>query len=181
MSKGKLEYLDGIRGLMAVNVIIYHFIAVYYPQMYYQNYSESIGGPLSLFASTPLSVFVNGSIAVQYFFALTGFLVGKSVLGNAEMGRHTIVVRSVNRYIRLFPILCAATLFTYFTMVLGLQKHLEIAKLVTNTDFLPQFCNFKPTVGNLLASVFILPYLRNSAYVGLFGPSGTSFSVILSR
>ncbi len=79
MEQDRLEYLDGIRSLMAINVVLCHFVEVYYPQMYYQAYAESMGGVLSWFASTPLSVLVNGNVAVQYFFVLTGFLVARSV------------------------------------------------------------------------------------------------------
>lgn len=34
MEQDRLEYLDGIRSLMAINVVLCHFVEVYYPQMY---------------------------------------------------------------------------------------------------------------------------------------------------
>ncbi len=42
--KKHLDWLDGIRGLMAMVVIFNHFVVVYYPQMYYESYAEISGG-----------------------------------------------------------------------------------------------------------------------------------------
>ena len=73
--KKNLLFLDGMRALMAINVILCHFVCVYFPEMYFP---EKVG-TLNLFATTPLNVLVNGNVAVVFFFALTGFLVGRSV------------------------------------------------------------------------------------------------------
>jgi len=77
---GKLAYLEGIRGLMAFNVVLCHFICIYYPQMYFPDFEGVSKGFLCYFSTTPLSILINGNIAVQYFFVLTGFLVGKTFL-----------------------------------------------------------------------------------------------------
>ena len=82
----KLYYLDGMRGLMAINVILCHFVCVYFPQMYFQNFAQESSDFLSLFATTPLSATVNGNIAVMYFMALTGFLVGMSTFTKKTVG-----------------------------------------------------------------------------------------------
>lgn len=163
----KLPFLDGIRGLMALNVIIAHFTIVFFPQMQLQAFADSKGGILSLFAKTPLSVLINGNIAVQYFFVLTGFLVARTFFTRA-IDHNQILRRSVNRYLRLLPIVFVTTVFTYLTMRLGLQKHLSINDLLPNKDFLPYYCNFEPTYGNLFVNSFIYPFIRTSAYVGPF-------------
>ncbi|MEA4928550.1 MAG: acyltransferase [Candidatus Limiplasma sp.] len=127
-----------------------------------------MGGVLSWFASTPLSVLVNGNVAVQYFFVLTGFLVARSVFLKPQTDRRTVAIKSVNRYFRLLPTVFAATLFTALTMVIHWQKHLDIAGSVMNPDFLTSVNSFTPTAGNLLANLFVLPFLRNSLYVQPF-------------
>lgn len=166
-SSEKLPFLDGIRGCMALNVILCHFVCVYFPQMYFQYYADTIGGPLSLFANTPLSVLVNGNIAVQYFFTLTGFLVGRSFFTKA-IPSGEIASRSVKRYFRLLPVVLLTTLFTFATMVLRLQKHLQIADSVMNGAFLTNYCNFDPSWPDLLINIFVYPFIRYSAYVGPF-------------
>lgn len=162
-----LYFLDGIRGLMALNVILCHFVVVYYPQMYFLNHADSLGGFLSLFAKTPLSVLINGDVAVRYFFVLTGFLVGRtSFLKNIQP--HQIVSRSIKRYTRLFPIVAISTIFTFFTMIFQLQKHHSIVDLALNGSFLTYYCDFEPTIFNLLINIFVYPFIRTSDYVGPF-------------
>lgn len=163
---GKLEYLDGIRGLMAFNVILCHFVCAYYPQMYYSEYADSLGGFLSLFAETPLSVLVNGNIAVQYFFVLTGFLVGRSFF-TKQIPAHTLPSRSLKRYFRLLPVVFAATVFTFLTMRLDLQYHQQISELVLNPYFLKDYCNFTERLIGLPSEIFLNPFIgEGSSYVG---------------
>ncbi len=159
MGKGKLKFLEGLRGIMAINVMLDHFAMVYYPQMYFQDYAASIGGFLSLFATTPLSILMNGNIAVQYFFALTGFLVGRSFFYGKGLQRREILVKTCNRYLRLLPVVFAATLFTYLTMVLGLQHHMKILDQVANPDMLLVQCNFEPTFKRFLMNAVYEPFV----------------------
>lgn len=164
----KLYYLDGMRGLMAINVILCHFVCVYFPQMYFQNSAQKSSGFLSLFATTPLSATVNGNIAVMYFMALTGFLVGMSTFTKKNCSISLFVKKSISRYTRLLPIVFIATLFTYFTMVFDFQKHLSITDGLVNISFLKNFCNFEPNIKSLLINIFIKPFLQRSDYVGPF-------------
>lgn len=148
---------------MAFNVIICHFVCVYYPQMYF----VGRGGALSCFADTPLSALANGNIAVVFFFALTGFLVGRSVfLKNTDA--NTIGIKSLNRYLKFLPVVFLATLFTFLTMKTGLQYHLLITNENVNIEFLSGYCNFNATLGNLISNIFYEPFLRGSAYIGPF-------------
>lgn len=167
MEQKKLHYLDGLRGLMAINVILCHFVIVYFPQMHYLNFAKSIGGRLSLFCYTSLSALINGNIAVQYFFVLTGFLVARSVFLK-DIDAHCIRTKSVNRYVRLLPIVALATVFTHITMELGLQKHLDVAGRVLNPEFLPRYCNFEPTISRLFKNIFINTFISGNDYIGPF-------------
>jgi len=165
---GKLEFLDGIRGLMAFNVVLCHFVCVYYPQMYYPEYAESMGGFLSLFSTTPLSILINGNIAVQYFFVLTGFLVGRSFF-TKNISVQSIANRSIQRYLRLLPMIFVATVFTFLTMRFGLQYHLRITDLVHNRYFLGNYCNFTERLINLPENIFINPFFQDgSLFIGPF-------------
>ena len=164
-SKGKLSYLEGMRALMALNVILCHFVCVYYPQMYFTG--EQYSGALTMFATTPLSALVNGNIAVVFFFALTGFLVGRSVFLKGD-GFRVLPGKSINRYLRLLPTVAVATIFTFLAMKLGLMNHLKLTNENINTGFLSGYCNFDPTIGNLLLNMFVAPFVRKSQYIGPF-------------
>lgn len=164
---GKLEFLEGIRGIAALNVVVCHFVVVYFPQMYYESYAN-LGGRLSLVAKTPLSVLVNGDVAVRYFFILTGFLACRTAKIKAQATRYEIGLKALSRYTRLFPVVTLATAFTFLTMLLGLQSHLEISEKVINDTFLLNYCNFTPTLKTLFSNIFWKPYLTGSIYISPF-------------
>ncbi len=166
--QNKLLYLDGMRGLMAINVIICHFCCAFFPQMYFDEAALQAGDFLSLFATTPLSALVNGNIAVMYFMVLTGFLVGMSTFTKEVRGLRLFVKKSVSRYTRLLPVIFITTLFTFVMMKCGLMQHLSITDSAANIKFLQGYCNFEPTVKSLLLNIFVTPFVRESAYVGPF-------------
>ena len=124
-------------------------------------------GTLNFFATTPLNVLVNGNVAVVFFFALTGFLVGRSVFikKNNDI---SIIDKLKTRYIRLLPLVIVATLFTFVTMQTGLQYHLSITSEYVNTSFLHSYCNFEPTLINLISHSIFWPFVDFSAYIGPF-------------
>ena len=161
--KSKLSYLDGMRAFMAFNVILCHFVCVYYPEMYFSDFS----GAMSCFAKTPLSVLVNGNVAVVFFFALTGFLVGRSVFLK-DVDVKIVPSKLLNRYLRLLPVVLIATLFTFLTMKFGIQYHLDITNESVNRGFLSGYCNFDASFGSLVKNSFFLPFVNGSAYVGPF-------------
>lgn len=166
--KNKLQYLDGMRGLMAINVILCHFVCVYFPQMYFEATAKESLGVLSLFATTPLTAAVNGNIAVMYFMALTGFLVGMRTFTKRSRGIRAFVKKSISRYTRLLPVVLLATLATYMMMVCNLQKHLSITDSAVNMSFLQEYCNFTPNIKSLLNNIFVKPFWNGSDYIGPF-------------
>lgn len=163
----KLKYLDGVRGLMALIVMLDHFTCVYYPQMQKLSWAEEFapGSRLSIFASSPLALLVSGDMAVQYFFILCGFLTALSIFRREDLDIARVAAR---RYLRLMPVVMGATVFTFLLMQLGLMFHLTAAAQVCNTRFFTNYCNFTPTVKNLLENSFLQPFFWDSDYVGPF-------------
>lgn len=164
-----LKFLDGLRGLMALNVILCHFVCVYYPQMYIANWGDIKGCEqwLSVFSNTPLNALINGDIAVQFFFILSGFLAALTIFSNKDSSN--LAERAFKRYLRLLPMIAIATIFAWLLMVTGLMTHFDITNCDgVNGSFLLEYNNFKPTIKNLLFNIFIRPFIANSQYVGPF-------------
>ncbi|MGN0443393.1 MAG: acyltransferase family protein [Acutalibacteraceae bacterium] len=161
----RLDYLDGLRGIMSINVILCHFVCVFYPQMYKS--SNDVGDILSYFGKTPLNVLVNGDIAVQYFFMLTGFLVSLSVIKNNYDGE-IIRKKIANRYFRLLPIVSAATVFTYLMMKCGLQYHLDILDKLPQSTIVDGYCNFVPSFKSMVTTCLYWTYKEGNDFVGPF-------------
>lgn len=128
MKKERISFLDGMRGLMALNVVICHFVVGYYPQMYYWEDTQKFGGFLSLFATTPLSVLVIGDVAVRYFFVLSSFLIASSVYKNVETKTKEIGSLVLKRYFRMVVMVGTTVLFTFllkkmaYCIILKLRK-----------------------------------------------------------
>lgn len=157
-----IKWLDSLRGLFAVNVILCHFVCVYYPQMV----KTAWGGTpaLSVFSDTPLNALINGNIAVQFFFMLSGFLAALSIFTGKDS--QSIAFRAFKRYFRLLPMIAGSTILAYILMKASLMFHLEISGNGANDTWLAGFNNFIPTIKNLLYNIFIRPFIFNSEYVG---------------
>ena len=165
--KERFIFLDGIRGIMSINVVICHFIVVYYPAMYFEEFASTY--PLqSIVATTPLSVFVNGNIAVQYFFVLAGFLTAYTLFHSAPYDLKGIIRRIIKRYFRFLPIVACAIIFTFLLMKNNLLFHLDIAEITKNPSFIQNYCYFTPTINGMLTDIFINTFIKGSNYVGPF-------------
>lgn len=97
-ARPRFEYLDGLRGVAAVVVVVSHFLSAFVPALVPEIASHN-PSPL---ADTPLAVLWNGRFAVVIFFILSGFVVASS----AVKRRGPLFLRLVLRYLRLaIPVL----------------------------------------------------------------------------
>ncbi len=98
ITQARYDILDGLRGVAAVLVIIYHF-------------GEG-------FATTPVDQFLNhGYLAVDFFFVLSGFVLGYAYDKRWATGRMTAGNFMLRRVIRLHPMVV-------FSVVLGVIAYL---------------------------------------------------------
>lgn len=87
----RYEILDGLRGVAALLVILYHF-------------GEG-------FATSPVDQFMNhGYLAVDFFFVLSGFVLGYAYDGRMASGRLTAGGFMLRRVIRLHPMVILSVL-----------------------------------------------------------------------
>lgn len=96
--------LDGLRGLAALVVAIFHFACAYAPEWL----PEQTPDPLWI-TDTPLSIFYSGSFAVSVFFVLSGYVVS----GSAAQRKHSLPVLLGSRYLRLAIPVVFSTLFAW--------------------------------------------------------------------
>lgn len=67
----RLTYVDGIRGIASMLVVLCHLACVFVPELYLPKGEISVLEKIWL--NTPLNIFTNGNFAVQCFFVLSGF------------------------------------------------------------------------------------------------------------
>jgi peptidoglycan/LPS O-acetylase OafA/YrhL len=90
--KGRLAHLDGLRGIAAVVVVVFHMMSALTPQLV----PDQSDAPLWV-AYLPMAVLWNGPFAVSVFFVLSGFVVTQAAIGRPE----AIWVKVAVRYMRL--------------------------------------------------------------------------------
>jgi len=94
--KTRVTYLDGLRGIAIVSVLLYHLIARWPEYINFNFFGESI--------------FNYGWLGVQLFFMISGFVISMT-LERSE----NIKLFFINRWIRLFPAMFIATVIIYFS------------------------------------------------------------------
>ncbi|MBA4788818.1 MAG: acyltransferase [Rhizobiales bacterium] len=72
-SAGRVTCLDGLRGVAASTVVVFHFFYAFYPAPF-----SSYGRTGFSLLDTPLAVLWNGHFSVAVFFAMSGFVLAAS-------------------------------------------------------------------------------------------------------
>lgn len=98
MNKNRIDFLDGIRGLAILLVMLFHTYACYTNLLPHNNISKEI---------LPIKY---GFIGVQLFFLLSGFVI----LMTLEKSKN-FQIFIYKRWLRLFPTLFIASLLIYVT------------------------------------------------------------------
>ncbi len=101
-SKVRFDCLDGLRGLAAIIVAVFHFFCAFAPDTIPAYSTQLWRG-----SDTPIAILYNGGFAVAVFFVLSGFVVS----GSAERRRVSVAFNLVQRYVRLaVPVVFATVL-----------------------------------------------------------------------
>lgn len=119
----RLLALEGLRGLAAMSVVLFHFLVLFYPMLYYgtdfikhSRIEDNIHG-------TPLNAFISGTFAVSIFFVLSGFVL---TIGFFQTKKNNIIERlAVKRYFRLMIPALASVLVAWVLISLGLSHNNE--------------------------------------------------------
>jgi peptidoglycan/LPS O-acetylase OafA/YrhL len=110
MQRQRYEILDGLRGLAALTVVVFHFFSAYAPTLLSEESSLPWWG-----SDTPLAVLFNGGFAVSVFFALSGFVVSNS----AAQRKMPVAFNLVSRYFRLAIPVVASTIIAWALLAIS--------------------------------------------------------------
>jgi peptidoglycan/LPS O-acetylase OafA/YrhL len=154
----KLLYLESIRGLGALSVVVYHGLEFFFPAVTDQDPAVMRVQPLAVraVAYTPLRIIFAGPAAVSVFFVLSGFVLSYSFFIKE---RYTVLVSAaIRRYFRLSIPILGSTLLAYSLLALGLSYNQRVVSSLpassvvgVSYDFTPSFLR---AVGEGLSSVF---------------------------
>lgn len=131
----KLDYLNGLRGLAALVVVIHHFAYSFL------TFSTKGSGTIhfafeKVIYTTPLQLLVAGNFAVCIFFILSGFVLSYAFF---QSGSLPIVQRAAaKRYFRLMPPILGSVLLSWAIVTFGLNYN-QGAAAVTGSEWLHNF------------------------------------------
>ena len=113
----KISYLDGLRGVAAINVLIMHFFIVLAPALIYTSRMPArMGNFEQYFTATPLGLIGAGNFSVCIFFVLSGYVLTQKYFKTKD--KNIILSSALRRYIRLFIPVLAVIIFSF---LLGLN------------------------------------------------------------
>jgi peptidoglycan/LPS O-acetylase OafA/YrhL len=145
-TKQHFEILDGLRGVAALAVVTFHFM-----EMAYADYSQNF--------------IAHGFLAVDFFFCLSGFVIGYAY--DDRIGKMGVLEFFKSRIIRLHPLVL-------FGSILGL-----LALLFDPFGGHPELYSAGKIALIFLASVFLIPYPvmpdRAFNHFGLNAPAWSLF------
>lgn len=165
-SKNKLQYIEGIRGLAAVMVVLHHFTLIFYPALNYGELNQiHLGnGSLEMFiAKSPFNLIYNGGFAVSVFFILSGFVL--SNVYHQSLNPVVLYHYTLKRYFRLVIPVSLTVIISYFFIKVGFMNHFGLGELTKNAVWLYE--SFKQTLGipgtikNMFVDVF---FLKDNTY-----------------
>ena len=129
----RLVYLDGMRGLFALSVVVYHLFFLFLPAAVTGNpEAMHLSGPWErILAGLPQFLY-NGNCSVCVFFVLSGFVLSCRFWEKRETSLLTSA--ALRRYLRLtFPAL-ASILLAYLLMKAGWMRTQEFFPVAQSID-----------------------------------------------
>ncbi|HTR88068.1 MAG TPA: acyltransferase [Reyranella sp.] len=135
---GRLAYLDGLRGWMALVVVLHHLFASWLMAPA-ELRRHGAGWVASLFKWTPLGSATDGLQAVFIFFAISGVALTYPVLRSARRDR-TLAGMAVWRYPRLaVPVLASCAVAFLLTLSGAMANQPAAAHLVNGAWWAEQY------------------------------------------
>ncbi|MEH2279637.1 MAG: acyltransferase [Nostoc sp.] len=146
-------YLNGLRGLAASIVVIFHFLMVFYPATVNGNPKIShIPVDVWLYNS-PFGFFYNGRFAVSIFFVLSGYVLTKSYFINKD--KEILIKRLLARYPRLFIPSVVSMLFAFVLLQSGAYQIFHLNNGASEIFNYSERLSFNHPVLYTLNSIFL--------------------------
>jgi peptidoglycan/LPS O-acetylase OafA/YrhL len=168
MKKQRFDQLEGLRGIAAIVVVLYHFLLAFYA---FSFYGAASGSPQNMgleggLYGNPLMVFLSGSFAVALFFVLSGFVLS---IGFFQSGKSEVIKKlAAKRYIRLMLPALASILLCFGIMALGISQLHSVAA-ISQSSWLLSTWNFTP---NLIEAI-------QGGMFGIFLQEGNAYNNVL--
>lgn len=151
MNNNRIEYLDSLRGIAALSVVIFHCMisfVIFHSANYNSEYQNSF---IKFITESPLKILWNGTEAVLLFFVLSGFVLSISYL-NGKANRYNVFL--AKRFARIYiPYFIVMLISVILSMIFLEFNNLEGMSSTFNNRW-----NHPITLEAILAYVFMINY-----------------------
>ncbi len=143
----KFRYLDGLRGLAALIVVIDHFAISFFPAATDGSVHTTHRALEGVVQRTPLHLFVSGNFAVCIFFVLSGVVLSAKFFRTGD--KQVVVASASKRYARLMLPVLASVLLSFFLLLVNAYHNVQ-ASLQSGSQWLGGFWQFHPSTRDAL-------------------------------
>jgi peptidoglycan/LPS O-acetylase OafA/YrhL len=134
---GRLPQLEGLRGLAATTVVVWHFLWAFAPW----ELGTVAGWPSQGLAGSVTAALMDGPAAVALFFVLSGFVIPLRLFRSGQS--RAVVEAAAKRWPRLAGLTLLAVLFAWGLFHFGLFHYREAGDL-TGSDWLASYGGGQP-------------------------------------
>lgn len=111
--RSKLNYVEGMRGMAALLVCVFHFLVVFSPAIVSHD-TQALGAIGRLIALSPANILVSGNFAVCLFFVLSGYVLSFHIVDGGDYSR--VWKSALKRYPRLMLPALASLVFAWLIL-----------------------------------------------------------------
>jgi len=159
----RIGYLDGLRGLAAFSVYIFHFVIAFLPFIYFKDINLIQFNVEKIVVGTPLYYLIDGGVMVSIFFVLSGFVLAK--VSNTVKNIEELIPMLLKRYLRLAIPVLVSTLLIFVLFSNGFFSNIEATSITFSYGWLGAFYSFKPSLDAALFEGTIgALFLNQSSY-----------------
>ncbi|MHC2104096.1 acyltransferase family protein [Methylobacterium sp. CM6246] len=158
--KKRLDHLDGLRGLAAVVVVVFHLMSAVVPWLVPDQQNGA-----AWIAYSPIAVLWNGTFAVSVFFVLSGFVVTNATIQKSD----PLWIDLIIRYLRL-AVPATLSAFVGWALLSALPNAATELYQITGSRWLQW--TYQGEIPSLLAAAY-------NGLIGIFVTGGSYFNNVL--
>ena len=165
-AKSKLSFIEGMRGLAAIIVVLHHFSLAFYPALNFGeiNQTHYKDGSLELFiANSPLNLIYNGGFAVCIFFILSGYVLSNSYHKSKKVS--ILFEYAIKRYFRLLIPVSVTILIAYLCINTQLFFNQSLGEVTKTNDWLSSAFDHNGSLIDVARNMFIdVFFFKDNSY-----------------